>query len=167
MTVGLATVRRSSMSVAHDSSAPVAQYLGTIDTCRGGSFRAPETGVGHDSDDREIDSDSGLRQGGCLGATTSAASRKAGSLPDPGQGIGGERVGLFGHRSLIAPALEESRPRLDGGRGYRPSVCPGRHGRGRSRLGPARWWRRPCPLRPGGRGRGRLSRARRTLIAGQ
>ena len=36
-----------------------------------------------------------------------AASRKAGSLPDAGQGIGDECVGLFGRWSLIAPALED------------------------------------------------------------
>ena len=53
-------------------------------------------GVSHDSDDREVDGASGLRHGGCLGATIAAASRKAGSLPDAGQGIGGECVGLFG-----------------------------------------------------------------------
>ena len=116
MTVGLATVRRSSMSVAHDSSAPVAQYLGAIDICRGGSFRAPETGVGHDSDDREVDSDSGLRHGGCLVATASAASRKAGCLPDPCQGLCGERVDLFGRWSLIPPALHSfGHDRMTGG----------------------------------------------------
>ena len=75
--------------------------------CQGGSFRAPETGVSHDSDDREVDGASGLRHGSCLGATIAAASRKAGSLPDAGQGVGGECVGLFGRWSLIAPAFED------------------------------------------------------------
>ena len=68
---------------------------------QGGGFRPSQAGVGHDSDDREVDGSPGLRHSGCPGATTAAASRKAGGLPDPGQGIGGERVGL------IASALED------------------------------------------------------------
>ena len=53
-----------------------------------------------------------------------AASRKAGSLPDAGQGIGGECVGLFGRWSLIAPALEDLDPFFGGRRKKLPRPQP-------------------------------------------
>ena len=45
-----------------------------------------------------------------------AGSRKAGSLPDAGQGIGGECVGLLGRWSLVSPALHSfGHDRMAGG----------------------------------------------------